>query len=184
MTYHVIYHFSPLTHINHLIFANTYLLGVLLALATAKSVLAMVLPASAYIGYALWLSNGWRGLPFALWVGGLAVGAWWSVSAAGAPLAECQAWEVLLIALLGLVLGSLLLQVLAHRLFEERQAPMSLCHGFAAAPVLEYHALLLRLGLGGESLRGVYERLADAQRSQRLAALSRPLLAELAGERS
>ena len=68
---------------------------------------------------------------------------------------------------LAIVLGSFMLQLLGHCLHERFQAPLSLLHGFVAAPPLEWISFLLRCGFAGgvhdPVFGGIWEEVASAR---------------------
>ena len=76
-------------------------------------------------------------------VGGVAVGAYFfnehMMKAFG------KVWKKILVDL-GIVLGSFVMQILGHCMFEEFHSPPNLAHGFIAAPLLEFVSLVFRLG--------------------------------------
>jgi uncharacterized membrane protein YGL010W len=160
LLYHVVYHRSLALHVNHLLFLQSYELGVLLLLCAGSGWLSAAL-AGLYAAYAAWLARE-KALPFLVSLAGLAVAASYTAAALGA--AGLARWEIALLGL-GLVLGSFLLQLLGHWLFEEFNAKPSLLHGFVSAPILEGVVLLFRLGFYPALASDVFAR-AEALRAE------------------
>jgi hypothetical protein len=169
MVYHLTYHSTIGLHINHLLFLHGYLFGVFLACACAGpptslvSAVAVSLPGSLLVGYSELL--GGRVRPSAatsclisrvllcgaqplitVLIGTLA---WW---VAGYPLGHVSRITLGLSGLGG-ALVCLIAQVIGHFIFEPITAGPNLFHGFVAAVVLEWFALVVRLG--GASLVGL-----------------------------
>lgn len=167
LLYHVVYHASLALHFNHLLFLQSYELGVLLLLCAGSEWL-MTAVAALYAVYAAWLARE-KALPFLASLAGLAAAAWYAVAALGA--AGLARWEVALLGL-SLVLGSFVLQLLGHWLFEEFNAKPSLLHGFVSAPILEGVVLLFRLGLCPETASDLWAR-AETLRAEARAEAAR-----------
>ena len=122
---------------------NTYLIGVLITLASAGVWPPCAAAAAAYCVYALALTRG-IAMPYAAFVGGAGYGCWelsqWLCAAHG-----WAQWQVTLLGL-GTVLASFTFQLVGHALHEDFSAPPLLFHGFVAAPLLEYMSLVFRIG--------------------------------------
>jgi hypothetical protein len=158
MVYHLVYHHSLGIHVNHLAFLNAYLLAVLTLLDGADALLRLpvllpagirVLPAAlvaAVWAYALRL-GGVRSAPYCVFVGALGQVATAGLLQSLLGYTRDDAPGVSTGAGFGFMLAAFLCQLAGHALFEVFQAPPSLIHGFFAAPVLEWLALLGRLGL-------------------------------------
>lgn len=160
LTYHLIYHYSFMLHVNHLIFLHTYLFGMLLLLASSTEWLVLAGTTAVYAMYVIVLTQR-LALPYVAFVGGLAAAAWelqrWlSIAVELAP------WMVALIAV-GVVLSSFICQLVGHAVHERFQAPPAILHGFVAAPPLEYVSLLGRLGFCPSLMRDVMPTVEDVR---------------------
>lgn len=151
MVYHCIYHHSLALHLNHLVFLNTYIIGMLVTSSGLCgtlsdddhgqcSVWTMVV---LFDTYALVLTRG-VALPYAAMVGGFGVLA---MMLSNTVHAYYHSHVYVILVGLGIMLCSFAAQLLGHRYFERFAAPPHLFHGFVAAPLLEYSSLLFRLGL-------------------------------------
>jgi len=148
MVFHRIYHYSFGLHVNHLLFLNTYLFGLLFLVASFGHLWVFVIASLAYVVYLVLLTRLviFHLLPYILFLFGLACAAWeLRISAANSGFCV---WEVA-VAGVCLMLASFAFQLAGHWIHEVFNAPPSLMHGFVAAPVLEYVSLLWRLGYGG-----------------------------------
>lgn len=164
MVYHRVYHYSwPIT-INHLLFLNTYVFGVLLALASCGGNVALYIVTSLYATYALCMSRG-AALPYVGCVVLLCMSAQRGVEVLHSSGLD-RSWEVTCIGAC-VVLLSFMAQLAGHGLHEEFSAPPDLFHGFVAAPVLESISLQMRLGLMpalSEVVNGEVERVRSEGR--------------------
>jgi hypothetical protein len=188
LVYHLTYHHSLGIHVNHLVFLNAYLLAVLTLLDGTDALLGFpallpagtrVLPAAlvaALCMYALRL-GGVRSVPYCAFVAALG---WIATARMPGLLQELggyhendngddgpsqQAARASAGAGFGLMLAAFMCQLAGHALFEVFQAPPSLMHGFFAAPVLEWLALLGRLGLMPQSVMQDVSRRVKAIRT-------------------
>mmetsp|Transcript_9273 Transcript_9273/g.15072 ORF Transcript_9273/g.15072 Transcript_9273/m.15072 type:complete len:191 (-) Transcript_9273:2874-3446(-) len=158
MVYHMTYHYSIGVHVNHLVFLNTYLFGMLMLANAADWILAAVLTL-LYAIYAIWLAR-LSSFLFVIVLCGLNVGALY--------LAD-WIWEAgypdYVIALVGFafVLGSFIMQLLGHWLFEKFQGPLSLLHGFLLAPLLELVMFQYRIGLFSSQYSDIVEAVNQAR---------------------
>lgn len=125
LLYHLVYHYSIFTHINHLILLNVYLAAVLsLAGTIGGATIGAILGVYAiFLGEHL--SIPYLGVLYGLYRISIFID--WNI------------WYKLVV-----IPVSLILQLLGHWIFEDYQAPPSLIHGFIAAPILEWLALVKR----------------------------------------
>jgi uncharacterized membrane protein YGL010W len=149
MVYHRTFHHTFALHINHLIFLNSYLFGVSLLLNTI-SPYAVIPVFAAYSLYAMNLMSSrshfqevLTGALYICIVGCIAVGAYFCNEHLMTELGKT--WKKIMVDV-GIILGSFMMQILGHCLFEEFHAPPDLIHGFVAAPLLEFVSLVFRLG--------------------------------------
>ena len=145
LRFHLTYHSSLSLHANHLLFLHSYVFGLFALFASPRSMPVFAIGTLLFIAFAIWLIRviGIWVLPYALWLAALARLACevvWSWSGGIPPITSA-------LISLAVILVSFVAQLIGHALFEEFVAPPSLCHGFLAAPPLEYVCLLLRLGL-------------------------------------
>eukprot|EP00756_Hemistasia_phaeocysticola_P059026 Hpha_TRINITY_DN35725_c0_g1::TRINITY_DN35725_c0_g1_i1::g.139861::m.139861 len=159
MVYHLIYHYSIPMHINHLIFLNTYMFGVFLAFSSTGLWPVVSAVAVLYALYAVMLTRG-VAVPYALFVGGMACGAWFVVE--NELIGHLLKWHYALVGL-GVILVSFILQLAGHAVHEDFKAPPLLKHGFVSAPVLEFMSLVFRLGLCRDLRQRVYEQVETAR---------------------
>lgn len=145
MVYHRVYHYSWPIALNHLLFLNTYVLGVLLVVDSCGGPLALYVVVSLYATYSLAMSLG-AALPYMVCIALLCVAAQRAGEALRSSGGLDHSWEVPCVGV-GLVLLSFIAQLVGHALHEEFSAPPDLFHGFVAAPVLESISLQMRLGL-------------------------------------
>merc|ERR1712007_180715 len=116
MVYHLVYHYSLLIHINHLIFLNTYLFGVFLTVASTSFWPLVAIVVGFYAFYAMiLLPTTATAVPYTLFLGGLATAAWSLVDATSdsSSLLYMQSWHYTFIGL-GVVIVSLLAQIVGH----------------------------------------------------------------------
>lgn len=144
MVYHRIYHYSWKIALNHLLFLNTYVLGVMLTVESCGGSIALYTVSSLYAAYSLVMSRG-AALPYAGCIAMLCSGAQLATKALRSAGLD-HAWEVLCLGL-SVVLLSFMAQLAGHAFHEDFSAPPDLFHGFVAAPVLESISLQMRLGL-------------------------------------
>lgn len=169
LVYHLVYHRSIALHVNHLIFLNSYLFGVLLCAASTGGKSGDIVCGALtgiYASYVLLLTKGY-GVPYVIFVSALALSARTFRLWIDTYLDRTYVPPVVGICIVLLSFSS---QLLGHRLHEEIIAAPNLFHGFVAAPVLEYMSLLLRIGILPETItRGVLIEV-DALRAPSLSA--------------
>jgi len=142
MIFHRCYHYSVALQLNHLLFLNLYVLGVLMIAASFGGWSSVCTIMAIYASYAVYLAR-LQALPYLCLVGLLAVYATELAARSGSQ--QSYNWEAALTGL-WIVFGSFLAQLAGHALFEEFAAPPHLFHGFVAAPLLEFVSLLFTLG--------------------------------------
>lgn len=153
LVYHRVFHYSLGIHVNHLVFLNTYLLGIFVALGSVHGAVLGVV-ALALSAHAFELAGACVAAPFAVQVAGLVLVAESAQNALDAGIGAMTMG-------LAVALASLLAQVAGHAVFEElrplRPAPL---HGLVCAPFLESVALQFRLGFGSKLAERVEARVA------------------------
>jgi len=153
IVYHLIYHNSIQLHANHLFLLHVYQLGLLTLVACLPSICLGTLY-TAYYCVPLYVASLALCMFEILFARGTVYG--WThsmlvvlpLTAAAQYISEImvEQWNYIAILIcLGVIVVSLLLQVLGHVLYEEFQAPPANSHGFLAAPVLEWTCLWLRV---------------------------------------
>uniref|UniRef100_A0A7S2GB48 Uncharacterized protein n=1 Tax=Florenciella parvula TaxID=236787 RepID=A0A7S2GB48_9STRA len=157
MIYHRTYHHSLALHVNHLVFLNTYLFGILVLVCALNrgSFGAVYFVAIGYSAYSVALTEAYA-VPYAGVIFALGLGAWRLTTALNSN-------EIAGLAGAGIVLCSFAAQLVGHAKYELYAAPPHLFHGFVAAPVLEFMSLVLRLGLLPQLKRDVDAEVARAR---------------------
>ena len=135
-------------HINHLVFFNTYLFGAsvikFLYVADSKNNHNIIIRAMNLMSSRNQFGEVLTGAFYIVFVvGGVAVGAYFFNEHMMKEFGKV--WKKILVDL-GIVLGSFVMQILGHCMFEEFHSPPNLAHGFVAAPLLEFVSLVFRLG--------------------------------------
>jgi uncharacterized membrane protein YGL010W len=133
MLYHLVYHYSIAIHLNHLIFLNAYVFGVLGLCTSAGGWISMCILAGIFSIYVLCLCKVSFGSLYILVI-------WILVFLANKVSNSIPVWGFVMI-----VFGSIAMQLLGHWLFEDFQAPPDIVHGLIAAPVLEFSGFFYRL---------------------------------------
>ena len=146
MIFHRCYHYTVALQLNHLLFLNTYMFGIL---SIAASILQGWYLAYAvtliYAAYALYLARFWA-VPYLCLVSLLAVLATELATTMLQNEESNQTSYIAPLTGLGIVLGSFIAQLAGHAMFETFAAPPHLFHGFIAAPLLEFVSLLFSMG--------------------------------------
>jgi hypothetical protein len=155
--YHLIYHHSFGLRVNHLIFLQTYQLGVFLCASAAGGVICLCSVVGFLCLYTLLLSGQFLCKTNASVCASAAcasyLGVLGSLGIAAQYLQLHFSREMLSVVGITVLLGSFILQLIGHALCEDLHAPPRLFHGFVAAPPLEHISLLLSCGCFGESFR-------------------------------
>ena len=155
VVYHLVYHASLFTHVNHLIMGVVYLSGLFMALAAPWSsslgayfvssllfslCVLFVLDCGASVGLAFIVVPIVPALLFSYLAAPVVEEVIKGLGSSVHGAAAIGMGSVIII------LAGLFGQVAAHTAWEEHQAPPALLHGFVVAPPLEWLVLWLRCG--------------------------------------
>jgi uncharacterized membrane protein YGL010W len=136
LAYHLVYHRSPGIHINHLIFGQTYLFGATLLLLSLGTLYPSLAAMVTYVSYCVRMEY-YLGMSYSTVI--LVV-----------YFAAFSLWAFVLdrkpayLLSIGIMVTSLLCQVVGHQVYELYQASPNLLHGLYSAPFLEWCGLWYR----------------------------------------
>lgn len=141
MYYHMTFHFSKRIHINHAIFGHLYLLGVFL-LFDAINWIANVIVCAIYCALFLFIFR----FNIIAWIYAVII-ALVAFSAHALHEYYLSNMDEYVAFIVGgsCVIFSLLSQQIGHLIHEKYKAPISLFHGFVAAPFLEFMSYFILL---------------------------------------
>jgi hypothetical protein len=151
LIYHLTYHGSQGIHINHLIFSAGYVFGIMLLALSIQFEVALAILA-LYTWYCVkmeyYLGMTYSTVLVVLFMVAFLV--WYMI------LDRKPAYYLLL----GIILGSLVCQLIGHRIHENVQASPNILHGLVAAPFLEWCSLFYRRKRNSKVLRTKFDVVA------------------------
>lgn len=148
LAYHLAFHSSNGIHYNHLIFLHCYVFGVLL-LALSIQFAAALAVLALYTWYCVAMDY-YLGMTYSTVLVFLFILSYvvWAFLLKREPAYFLSAI---------IILGSLGCQLIGHRIYEAVQAPVSISHGFFAAPFLEWCSLFYRRKRNSKLLRTKFD---------------------------
>jgi hypothetical protein len=157
--FHLVYHYNIKTHINHLIFLNTYIFGILLLIECFSTIITWCF-LLLYVFYIMYLH-----ISFGLLYSFILVFIKLSVEYIYSIL-QNSSWSDNYIYIIGfsIIIISFIFQLSSHFLFEIFHSSPSLSHGLVTAPFLEICSIKYRISPNQNLEKNMWIRV-DSQRN-------------------